>query len=111
MVWKRVERAWNAVIFVSCVMPEVSSVCVVVACLFVMHMLNVRVKYMTPATMRRAVFSIVCSHVCFASLDVVCNELIDDVRYVGVYEFMYIMYIHDAKCIAYVKYYIDCTCE
>ena len=46
-----------------------------------------------------------------ASLDVVCNELIDDVRYVGVYEFVNeFIYIYNVKCLAHINKYSDCAC-
>ena len=44
------------------------------------------------------------SCVSFGSLDVVCNEFSDSVKYVGVYEFVNeFMYIHSVKYLAHVK--------
>ena len=43
--------------------------------------------------------------------DVVCNELSDAVRYVGVYEFVNeFMYIYSVKYLAHVKWHSDCLC-
>ena len=46
----------------------------------------------------------------YTSLNVVCDEVSDGVRYVGVYEFVdEFIYIHIVKRFAYIKYCRDCT--
>ena len=46
----------------------------------------------------------------FASIDVICNELSDGIKYVGVNEFFLISWciFTVVKCLAYVKYYSEC---
>ena len=56
-----------------------------------------------PVLNRRCVDVVFYICVSFTSLDVVCNERIGDVRYVGVYWFVHeVMYIHSVKCLVTV---------